>query len=434
MPFQLSDRSRGQLVLHELDAHNRDLSVADRQRKYAKMAQSPYDFLRGTNHLYWHDVWHDWRYHLFGGEAETQTWLQGDAHVHNHGVYGHHAGDLRYGMDDFDDAFIADYQYDLWRHAISMVLDAGQNVSLSRDQTRRAIRHLLSTYLEELRLHRDGEPAHSADMENHRKPVGPFLRRIARKQGRERQLNKWTQVENGVRRFATGHKKLAPVDADTRERITGVLASDYRRTLDPAAAKRIPAHFHIRDIARRINAGIGSLGLLRYYVLLEGASESVDDDMILDLKQQTPPAAWCFMNDHEKRHWRETFPSEGERHAAAFRALADHSDDYLGWLVLDGKSFSVRERSPFKKSFPTHRINNFQEYRRLTRQWGRFMAREHIRGARALRPGNPGFFCEAVLDHCEARMEAFKEQVCAMAFSYSHCVEGDHAVFVRERG
>jgi uncharacterized protein (DUF2252 family) len=61
------------------------------QLKYDKMRASPFAFFRETSHLFWADMYNDWRFALFGGRVETQTWLQGDAHVYNFGAFFDHA-------------------------------------------------------------------------------------------------------------------------------------------------------------------------------------------------------------------------------------------------------------------------------------------------------------------------------------------------------
>ncbi|GAB3684849.1 hypothetical protein GCM10028792_36710 [Salinisphaera aquimarina] len=425
--------SREQLVLDEIDAANRALAKADRKRKYRKMSESPYNFFRGTNHLFWGDVWQDWRYYLFGGVQNTQTWLQGDAHVYNHGSYGDDSQGIHYGMDDFDDALVGDYQYDLWRHAASMVLDAEENVDLAPDEIRRAIRHLLSTYLDTLVQHQDGRPADDIHVHYMKEPLSHFMKKVMKKSGPQKYLAKWTVVDNGERRFNLDKKKMGRVSASEREQLVAALAEQYPGTLDGNGSTPPASHFKVKDIARRVDAGIGSLGLDRYYALIEGATDGPDDDIILDIKEQTPPPAYRFMRNRERRAWRKTFCNEGHRHFQAFHALADHPDEYLGWLSLGKKHFSVRERSPYKKDFPTHKIKNFKQYRRLTRQWGRILAREHIRGARTLHPDAHGTFCKAVLQRCEAHREDFKEMVVDLAFTYARCVKKDYAVFVAER-
>ena len=150
MSHALTGHNRPQQVIEAIQQANAPLSTAHRQAKYAKMAASPYRFFRGSNHLYWQDVWHDWRFALFGGWPNTQTWLQGDAHAYNFGAYGHHDDQVRYGMDDFDDALIGDYQYDVWRLAISLVLDARENAELSPKAIDKALNKLLEGYMDTL--------------------------------------------------------------------------------------------------------------------------------------------------------------------------------------------------------------------------------------------------------------------------------------------
>lgn len=102
-------------------------------------------------------------------------------------------------------------------------------------------------------------------------------------------LNEWSVVVNGTRVF-TPSSRLTPLVGQQQDAIrnnfrmyvlsvTGPLRSDY---VDVDGGY---GYFYIKDIARRLDAGIGSQGVERYYVLIEGPSKSNDDDLILDLKQ-----------------------------------------------------------------------------------------------------------------------------------------------------
>ena len=66
---------RAQQVTDELRRQNGGLSAKDRHMKYQKMAISPFAFYRGSNPLYWHDMFRDWHFSLYGGQLSTQTWL-----------------------------------------------------------------------------------------------------------------------------------------------------------------------------------------------------------------------------------------------------------------------------------------------------------------------------------------------------------------------
>ncbi|MDR5865388.1 DUF2252 family protein [Halomonas koreensis] len=431
----LTRHNRPRQVLDAIEAANAALDEGDRRAKYAKLAESPYRFFRGTNHLYWDDVWHDWRVALFGGLPETQTWLQGDAHVYNFGAYGHHDDAVRYGMDDFDDALVGDYQYDLWRLAISLVLDARENAGLSRKGLDKALAALLEAYLDELAAHGEGEPPEAVTLETAKGPLAPFLEKVARKESRAKMLAKWTALDEDGRGFAVEARpeKLARLPAHLASQLRKAVEEEYRGTLRGARAEAEEDHFRVKDLARRLDAGTGSLGLDRFYVLIEGGRDHEHDDVILDVKQQTPPEAWRLMNAAEKRDWRRAFAHEGARHAAAFAAIAEHPDIYLGWLHLGETVFSVRERSPFKEDFPTHKLDGAKPYRKLARQWGRILAREHLRGARALHADEPGRFARAVCARSEGRQDHFVAMVATLALSYADCVAQDHRTFVEAR-
>ncbi|EPC01848.1 hypothetical protein L861_19550 [Litchfieldella anticariensis FP35 = DSM 16096] len=433
MSQPLTHHNRPRQVLDAIDTANAHLSETDRAVKFAKLAASPYRFFRGTNHLYWDDVWHDWRFALFGGLPNTQTWLQGDAHAYNFGAYGHHDDSIRYGMDDFDDAMIGDYQYDVWRLAISLVLDARENVGLSRKGIRKALKALLESYHDELAGHVRGEVPGAVTLESAKEPLKPFLEKVSRQHSRARMLDKWTRLTDDGRCFAERPDKLAGLPAHLASQLHKAIENEYRQSLRGTVAEAEEHHFRVKDMARRLDAGTGSLGLERYYVLIEGGHDQEHDDVILDVKEQTSPEAWRLMSREEKRAWRRAFPHEGIRHAAAFHAIAEHPDIYLGWLHLGDKVFSVRERSPFKEDFPTHKLDGAKPYRRLVKRWGRILAREHLRGARALHQDDPARFARSVCARLDGRLEHFIDVVSTLSVSYADCVAQDYRTFVDAR-
>ena len=432
MSHALTGHNRPQQVIEAIQQANAPLSTAHRQAKYAKMAASPYRFFRGSNHLYWQDVWHDWRFALFGGWPNTQTWLQGDAHAYNFGAYGHHDDQVRYGMDDFDDALIGDYQYDVWRLAISLVLDARENAELSPKAIDKALNKLLEGYMDTLSVHREDDVAiHAITLDNAKDPLKSFMGKVADKQSRARMLEKWTTLDpDKGRQFAERPGKLANLPADVASQLRRIIEQEYQQTLQHPIKESDPQHFFVKGTARRLDAGTGSLGVERYYVLIEGGADHEHDDVILDIKEQVTPEAYRLMDKAQQQAWRKLFPNEGIRHAAAFHAIAEHPDAYLGWLTMNGKVFSVRERSPFKKDYPTHKLSSGKAYRKLARQWGEILAREHLRGAQALNRGKAAPFANAVCQRLEGREEQFIGVVATLAKAYADCVTQDYQVFM----
>ncbi|NWO04312.1 MAG: DUF2252 family protein [Alteromonadaceae bacterium] len=424
----LTLHNRRHQIVRAIENNNRDLSAADRQQKYDIMAESPYRFFRGTSHLFWQDMFNDWRFSLFGGVPGSQTWIQGDAHVYNFGAFANHDGDVIYGLDDFDDAVVSDYQYDLWRLAVSLVLDTRANGRFDDDDCLDALEALAEAYLSLATTYQENdleEEIHftrkTAD-----KPLKKFLKKVDKKKGRGKMLDKWTRLQkNGKRVFDTSSPKLRRLSPLGRKRF--IEAFDTYRA---AREENDNGFFQLKDVARRLSAGTGSLGTDRYYALIEGEDSDGEDDIILDIKEQGGPALLLAMSEEEREAYQNAYPNEGERHAAAFRALAEHPDQYLGWLELDGKIFSVRERSPFKDDFDTTRITKKSQLKKMAATWGEVLATEHKRASRCLNPENAFLFEETLARLTFKREEEFVRLIQAIAVHYSECVERDYQDYV----
>ncbi|MHA7834607.1 MAG: DUF2252 domain-containing protein, partial [Algiphilus sp.] len=427
---QLTRQNRGHWMGTAIAAQNAGLSVQDRQRKYAAMAESPYRFFRGTSHLFWADLYKDWRFTFFGGTAASQTWIQGDAHVYNFGAFANHEGEVIFGLDDFDDAIVSDYQYDLWRLAISVVLDARQHGRFDEAVIAKALRRLAKGYLKTVTEEDPPQPETDIHFtaDTTAPPLNHFLKKTARKKSREKMLGKWTRLQkNGKRVFDTDNPKLKRLSPTQRKAFIQAFTG-YQDALQQQLGQS--GHFfRIKDIARRELAGTGSLGTPRYYVLIEGEARGEHDDIILDVKRQDGPAALAAMNAEERDTYHAVFAHEGERHATAFRALAEHPDQYLGWLRLADGVYSVRERSPFKQDFPTETLDRKKDFWRLARQWGEVLATEHRRAGRALNADAPCTFEQELRDRTAGREAAFDRLLVAIATHYADCVTADHARF-----
>ena len=134
-------------ILNAIRVQNKALTEDAKFKKYQKMSISPYIFYRGSNHLFWQDFAGSWRLHQFGGASWARTWLQGDSHVYNMGAFKHQGEDVCFGFDDFDDSLVADYQYDIWRFTVSVVLDCWDRHLNNSAEIDRALDAFSSSYL-----------------------------------------------------------------------------------------------------------------------------------------------------------------------------------------------------------------------------------------------------------------------------------------------
>lgn len=369
---------RADEVIAELDRFNAGLSEDGRQGKYCKMAASPFVFFRGSNHLYWRDLASDRRLEVFGGDR-TRTWLQGDLHAYNYGAFDNDDGVVVYDLNDFDEVVIADYQLDLWRLATSLVLIAEHNGGFSSGDVDDILDRLTESYLDAVASYRGngGENDAIFDKNTTYGLLDDFLAELEKKESRREMLDKWTDEVAGARRFDTSLARLAPVDPATDAEIRGAMAG-YITTV----ARRLqddPGYFQVKDIALRLDAGTGSLGVARYYVLIEGASEGQNNDRILDVKQQGQPSAYPYLDAIERALLASFADNQARRTIVGYRALAANADDHLGWMNLSDGVYSIRERSPYKEPFPAETLDSKGRFVNLAAQWGAVLATAHSR-------------------------------------------------------
>lgn len=429
----LAAQSRTSFVVTEITNANSLLSSATRAEKYGLMKASAFAFFRGSNHLYWKDFGNSSQLFSYGGLTSTRTWLGGDMHVDNMGSFDDDQGDVVYALNDFDEAVLGDYQLDVWRLAVSVVLVARENGFGLADQGA-FLDSFTEAYLDAMASYagNNGETTRKFLASNTYGLLDDFLNDVTASNSRVEMLNDWTILIGGVRRLDTSNNPdLAPVtaavDADVRNHIAA-----YRSTL--SGGTLLPAsYFTVKSVAERLHAGIGSLGATRYYVLIEGPTSGQDDDRILDVKAQTTPTPWSYLSSTAVSQTNAVCGGNmALRTVLAYKALGYRVDDLLGWVALsDGKTYSVRERSPFKDTFDTTTLTTTTRLTNLAEQWGQVLSTHH---ARADKDWDSSVFPSSLDGQINALTNGdhagFRALVRALALDYADQVELDYASFL----
>ncbi len=188
------------------------------------------------------------------------------------------------------------------------------------------------------------------------------------------------------------------------------------------------------DVARRLSAGTGSLGTPRYYVLIEGKGGSWKDNHILDVKRQSKPSAYDYLSKEEQVDYDRRFANDAQRQAVAYQALGNRPDAFMGWMKLHNGWYSVRERSPFKETFPTESLTTEDAFVEMAQIWAKVMATDHARAVRHLEVDDePYSLAKTVVgltSRGERGREDFKALVRDAAFEYAEQVAADYGAFV----
>lgn len=401
--------SRGDWVVAQIRAWNAGLTGDDRNEKYGEMAASTRAFFRGTNHLFWADHVRDRRLTQFGG-ADTVTFVQGDLHPENLGAYDVD-GEVAYDVNDLDDALLWDYQLDLWRLATGIALVAEEH-GLDADA---AVDELTTAYLDALDdyVGNGGEKHVAWTADGTEGALHDFLKDVEKKESRAELLAKWSVVVGGTRRLDPANEDLAPAAAADEEELRAALPD-------------------VKSVARRLHAGVASLGRPRFYVLVEGPTAALGDDVILDVKLQPGPTGYSFIGAAGRADYRAKFANHAERAAVAGLALRWDADDDGEWLSLGSGVYTVRPLSPWKKTLDPADIDHQDNLEDLARAWGAIVATDHARADEDFdSEWVPGSFERAVTDRVKGHRKEFRALVREVAEEDAAQVAADYRTFLR---
>ena len=138
---------RQQQIVDVLDDAFADLMKADPHAfrvKFRKMAADPFAFYRGSACLFYADMtaakdaWAD--------DRTSRVWIHGDLHAENFGTYMNSHGRMVFDVNDFDEAYIGHFSWDLRRFVASLAL-MGWQKALPDEAVRNLVGRYLRSYL-----------------------------------------------------------------------------------------------------------------------------------------------------------------------------------------------------------------------------------------------------------------------------------------------
>jgi uncharacterized protein (DUF2252 family) len=367
----MSDQSRADLIIDVLSREFGELMAVDPaafRRKFRKMAASPFAFYRGSASLFYADLTGAYADDAFLDERTGRVWIHGDLHAENFGTYMNSSGQLVFNVNDFDEAYVGPFSWDLKRFAASVAL-IGYAKALSDDVITALVTAFARSYLTELRAIAAGgdDAIGSITLAN----ADGVLRRVlqqARLNTRVELLAGQTTIDDYERRFSVADG-VFEIDDATRSTVTAAF-EQYLTTLP----ERRSVASKIKDIVLRKGVGIGSAGLPSYNLLLEGHTEALENDVIIYMKQAQVPAVARWIDDDRVRGY---FRHQGHRTAESQRALQAHADSWLGYTELGGVGQLVAEVSPYAADLDWSDVNEPEELTGVIADLGRAVARMH---------------------------------------------------------
>ena len=417
---------RGEEIVTVLAEAFGDLIEADARafrRKFRKMAASPFAFYRGSAPLFYADVarlddpWTD--------ERTGRVWIQGDLHAENFGTYMDSAGILVFDVNDFDEAYLGHFTWDLRRMAASLAL-LGFAKAVSDAAIERMIATYARAYVDQVRAFATGD--RDAEFRLTLDNTGGVLHDVlarARMETRIALLEATTAIEGAERRFAAG-PGVRRLSGGERAEVEEAFAA-YLETI-PEVKRQHSVSYAVKDVVGRDGFGIGSAGLPAYSLLVEGRTQALENDVILSMKQGNVAAASRVVDDAAIGDY---FEHQGHRTAVSQRALQAHADPWLGWCELRGVGQVVKEVSPYEADIDWDQVSDLDEVFPLLEYLGQATAKVHCVSDAGSEQTLVDFQTEqAIMAAVDGREDEFARELVAFGRSYGDLARDDHRRFV----
>ena len=391
-----------------------------RAQKFQKMSENPFSFFRGGAYLYYAGIGEGaFRFpkHWLS-ERSLFSWIQGDSHVQNLG-FSDINGSLIFQLNDFDESCVGPVVFDLVRFLSSVDLMRPQ---LSFPVHGKDLEEINSRFLKIYKQVLDsGENRELTinELDGFLKKKG---KKVLRKDSQKKLLKKWTEQTNDGRKFLEGHEKLSDLSTHERQRIFKAWA-EYREYLESYLG--LNEEIILLDTKKRIKSGLGSMGSLKVYALVQWKKENSTREIILEIKEQRDSSVYIALPEAEIRWHKERFSHEAYRSLRSFQLIHSIKDPWSSTLLNLKEGSLVRRISPYKKGFDPEDFPSLEDLENFLKFSARVLAHAHFRGAIDLE--NSKAFSKKMTSFLSI---AHMSKIVRVASEYARQVESDHQFFL----
>ncbi len=341
------------------------------EHKVGRMIGSPLGLLRGSAPVFYELL----ERHPSLAEGPPGTgWLVGDAHIENFGAYragalsvaetlrSHAEEQVVFDLNDFDDAFIGPWRFDVLRLTTSLIL-GGRQMGADGRRTLDLGQAMLEAYV-------------AAVFQGKRAPAAPpvvtgLVDRVRSRTRRELLDSRTEIVRGGVRRFVRGprYESITPKLRAKAERAFLKYTKKLGRGERPSAEA-----LEVLDAVFRV-AGTGSLGCLRIALLVRGKGGR-DGAWVFDMKSEGAPSSAGLVRPPKL--------APAERVCTALHESLARPPRMIGVTRLRGRSMFVRRLAPQEDRLDLAKLEA-TDLEPLARHYGALLGAAHRRGADRVR-------------------------------------------------
>jgi uncharacterized protein (DUF2252 family) len=421
-----SDERQAEIVDVLVDAFS-GLMDADPEafrQKFRKMAAGPFAFYRGSACLFYADM--EREEDRWADERTSRVWIQGDLHAENFGTYMDGDGVFIFDVNDFDEAYLGHFTWDIKRMVASVALLAWMK-AISDADIASLIETYVRAYVEQVRyfVESDRDHEYALRLETTDGEVREILLET-RLNTRVGLLDRLTLIDENVERRFRRSSGVRELEDGERARVHAAYRA-YLETI-PETKRFRSLTYQVKDIVGRQGFGIGSAGLPAYNVLVEGPTQALENDVVLSMKQGNVAAPSRIVHDERIKGY---FKHNGHRTAVSQRALQAHADPWLGYTEIDDVGFVVTELSPYVEDLDWSDLTEPEQMSPVLDYLGRATAKVHCVADKDSDPNIVGFQTEdEIIEVISGNEEEFVREMVEFGARYAEVARDDHRLFV----
>src|SRR5688500_3605102 len=219
------------------------------RKNFRKMAADPFPFYRGSACLFSADMQREEDH--WADERTSRVWIQGDLHAENFGTYMDGDGVFIFDVNDFDEAYLGHFTWDIKRMVASVALLAWMK-AISDVDIASLIETYVRAYVEQVRyfVESDRDHEYALRLENTEGEIREILRET-RLNTRVDLLDNMTLVNDEVERRFRRNPGVRELDEAERARVHAA----YEAYLET-----IPETKRFRSLTYQVNEIVGRQG------------------------------------------------------------------------------------------------------------------------------------------------------------------------------
>ncbi len=288
--------------------------------KYKLMRDDIFHFYRATCHLFAEDNYAQ----IIINDAPL-TWICGDLHLENFGSYKGNDRVVYFDMNDFDEAILAPFLWDVSRFLCSIIV-AHKSLFIKKEEAMILADLVLKRYIKTISIAHIG----MVEAETSTGLIHDMLDELKSRKRKEF-IDKRTERVSGKLKLKIDGIKTLLINEDEKMLLKNVINTWGQSKSDKD-------FYEVKDIAIRI-AGTSSLGVERYVILVEGKGK--DNHYLLDMKLAMPSSLLKFTKAKQPQ-----WSNDAERVIEIQKRMQAVSPALLDTIKWNEKYFVLKELQP----------------------------------------------------------------------------------------